>query len=99
MKLDKKQKEFLNNPDFLKEYLLVLNSRLVYSNNLIEKDNGPIDLLYSNESVLVLNDNAHALYISNDYRKIDNKVTFENKYPIEKSSNIEKTMKNLLKNY
>ena len=40
-----------------------LNSRFVYSNNLIEEDNGPIDKLYDPRNVLTLSDNFKAFYL------------------------------------
>lgn len=43
--------------------------------------------------------NKHSKFISQGYRKIDNGVMFEGKYPIEKPENIEKKMKELLDNY
>lgn len=76
MKLDERQLEYFRNPSFLKEYLLVLNSRFVYSNNLIEKDNGPIGELYSDHKVNVLSDNFKAFRIL--LRKLnsdDNRLT------------------------
>ena len=43
--------------------------------------------------------NKHALYISQNYRKIGNNVKFDDKYSIESSNNIENAMKKLLDNY
>ena len=43
--------------------------------------------------------NKHSNYISNGYRKNDNNVKFDDKYPIEKANNIELKMKELLDNY
>ena len=43
--------------------------------------------------------NTHAMYISNNYRTIDNNIKFKDKYPIEKAKNITKKMKLLLDNY
>lgn len=62
-KLDKRQLTYFKNPNFLRLYLQVLNSRLIYSNNLIEEDNGPIDKLFDNANVLTLNDNFRAFAI------------------------------------
>ena len=130
-KLNKKHLEYLNDHIFLQQYLLSLNSRLVYSNNRIELDIKEMDKLYDNDNILSLEDNfkafnilldklnkdkdkqltqdlikqvgntinAHASYISNNYRTIDNEVKFEDKYPIEKAKNIPKKMELLLNNY
>lgn len=62
-KLGKRELEYFKNPDFLRIYLQILNSRLVYSNNLIEEDNGPIDKLFDNANVLTLSDNFRAFAI------------------------------------
>ena len=43
--------------------------------------------------------NRNAIYVKNDYRTLDNDVAFENQFAIEKPSNIEKSMKNLLEKY
>ena len=130
-KFNKRHIEYLNDPVFLQRYLLLLNSRLVYSNNRIEFNNKEIDRLYDNAHVLSLEDNfkafnilltklnkdedkrltqelikkvantinAHAMYISNDYRKLGDDVNFEEKYPIEKAKNISKKMELLLTKY
>lgn len=129
-KLCERELEYFNNPEFLNQYIQLLTSRLIYSNNLMEEDNGPIEGLYDTRSISTLNDNynafnilfnkmhsdnnqltedliievantinAHSMYISNGYRKIDTNVKFENKYSIEKSNNISKAMKELLDKY
>lgn len=59
-KLNYKQKIYLNEPDFYKMYLDLLNSRLIYSNNSIEIDNNPVGDLYDYASVLSLEDNYKA---------------------------------------
>ena len=126
-----KELKYLRNQDFLVQYLNILNSRLVYSNNLIEEDNGPIGKLYTNDSILTLNDNfkafaillkklksseekvltvdlikevantinKHTPYIKEGYRTIGDNIKFEGKYPIEKSSDIESAMEELLEKY
>ena len=43
--------------------------------------------------------NKHALYISNDYRKIGDGLKFKDTYPISSPKNIEKEMKELLNKY
>ena len=43
--------------------------------------------------------NEHAIYISNNYRTISDNTKLKGKYPIEKASNIEKKMTELLDNY
>lgn len=129
-KLCERELEYFNNPEFLNQYIQLLTSRLIYSNNLMEEDNGPIEGLYDTRSISILNDNynafnilfnkmhsdnnqltedliievantinAHSMYISNGYRKIDTNVKFENKYSIEKSNNISNAMKELLDKY
>lgn len=129
-KLCERELEYFNNPEFLNQYIQLLTSRLIYSNNLMEEDNGPIEGLYDTRSISTLNDNynafnilfnkmhsdnnqltedliievantinAHSMYISNGYRKIDTNVKFENKYSIEKSNNISNAMKELLDKY
>ena len=130
-KLGEREKEYLKNKEFLNQYIQILVSRLIYSNNLLEEDNGPIEKLYDTRNISILNDNfnafnllfdkinsnknnkltedliievantinAHSMYISNGYRKIDNDVNFENEYSIEKSDNISNAMKNLLDKY
>ena len=130
-KLEEKHYEYLKNIDFLKEYLEILNSRLIYTNNTIEDDNGPVEELYDANHVLVLKDNftafkilleklnsdkeellsqdlikrvcniinRHAMYISDDYRKIDNGVKFDDKYPIAHVEDLEDDMNKLLENY
>ncbi len=62
-KLEKRHIEYLNDPEFLKIYMQLLNSRLVYSNNIIENDNEPIGKLYDNANVLTLSDNYKAISI------------------------------------
>ena len=129
-KLCERELEYFNNPEFLNQYIQLLTSRLIYSNNLMEEDNGPIEGLYDTRSISILNDNynafnilfnkmhsdnnqltedliievantinAHSMYISNGYRKIDTNVKFENKYSIEKSNNISNDIKELLDKY
>lgn len=46
-----------------------------------------------------INQNAANGFLSKGYRTIDNDVMFDGKYPIEKSKNISKKMKELLDNY
>ena len=67
-KLDQRQKEYLNNPDFLQKYLEILNTRLVYSNNRIDSNN---QKSYDNANEYTLNDNLEALNIllNNLYNK------------------------------
>ena len=43
--------------------------------------------------------NKHSMFISQGFRKVDNAVKFDGKYPIEKPENIENKMKELLNNY
>ncbi len=62
-KLKKMELDYFQNKDFVTGYLQLLNTRLVYSNNLIESDNGPISKLYDNNNILVLNDNFKAFAI------------------------------------
>ena len=128
-KFTKRQLEYLKDNEFLQKYLLLLNNRLVYSNNRIEYDIEDMDKLYDNAHVLSLEDNLtafkillnnintnnklteeliikvantvnkHAMYISDNYRKIGNDVKFDGKYPIEKTYNIENKMHELLHKY
>ena len=67
-----------------------------------------IDKLSNNEDKKITQDlikkvantiNAHAMYISNNYRLLDNNVSFEGKYPIEKAKNIPDKLEELLNNY
>ena len=37
-KITRKQYEYLNDPEFFNDYLELMNSRLVYSNNKIEDE-------------------------------------------------------------
>ena len=62
-KLTQRQKEYLNNPTFLKNYLEILNMRLIYSNNRLELDNEEMDKLYDNANISTLDDNLEAFYI------------------------------------
>ena len=75
-KLEERHYEYLKNVDFLKEYFDILNNRLVYSNNKIEDDNGPVGDLYDNAHVLSLSDNLKAFSILlNKLNEKDNKLT------------------------
>ena len=128
-KFTSKQLEYLKDKNFLEQYLLILNNRLVYSNNRIEYDVEEVDKLYDSNNVLSLEDNLdafkillskldskeelteeliikvantvnkHALYISDNYRVIGDGVKFDNIYPIEKPSNIQRKMQELLHKY
>lgn len=128
-KFTKRQLEYLKDNEFLQKYLLLLNNRLVYSNNRIEYDIEDMDKLYDNAHVLSLEDNLeafkillnnintnnklteeliikvantvnkHAMYISDNYRKVGNDVKFDDKYPIEKTYNIENKMHELIHKY
>ena len=62
-KLQERHYDYLKNIDFLGDYLGILNSRLIYTSNQIEDDNGPIEQLYDNNHVLVLRDNFKAFNI------------------------------------
>jgi len=62
-KLGIREMNYIKNEELLKEYLGLLNTRLVYSNNIIESDNIPIGELYNDKNVLVLNDNLLAFSI------------------------------------
>jgi Fic family protein len=128
-KFTKRQLEYLKDKEFLQKYLLLLNNRLVYSNNRIDHDEDGVNILHDNAHALSLEDNLnafkillnnidtnnklteelitkvantvnkHAMYISDNYRKIGNDVKFAGKYPIEKTYNIENKMHELLYNY
>ena len=130
-KLEEIHYTYLADPIFLKRYLSILNSRLVYSNNRIELNNDEIDKLYDHANILSLDDNlkafnlllnilnskgdkkltqniikevantinAHAIYISNNYRTIGDNTKLKDKYPIEKARNIEQKTKELLNKY
>ena len=62
-KLLEEHLKYLRNEDFYNQYKELLNTRLVYSNNIIEEDNGPIGKLYDNANVSSLNDNFIAFNI------------------------------------
>lgn len=62
-KLEERHIKYLKDPEFLKMYLQLLNTRLVYSNNIIENDNEPIGNLYDNANMLTLSDNYKAISI------------------------------------
>ena len=62
-KLEEKHYKYLNNPDFYNNYLQSLYVRLIYSNNIIEEDNGPIEKLFDNANISALNDNTIAFNI------------------------------------
>ena len=131
-KLEEKEMNYLKDIDFLKRYLSVLSTRLVYTNNLMESDKEEMSKLYEHQNALTLSNNIeafelllqkigmeeeehplteelikqvantinrNAMYIKNDYRELDNGVAFENQFAIEKPSNIDNAMKNLLEKY
>ena len=62
-KITKEQYEYLNDPEFFNDYLELMNSRLVYSNNKIEDEDNSIGELYDYANVLALKDNYKALKI------------------------------------
>lgn len=62
-KFTSKQLEYLKDKNFLEQYLLILNNRLVYSNNRIEYDVDEVDKLYDSNNVLSLEDNLDAFKI------------------------------------
>ena len=62
-KITRKQYEYLNDPEFFNDYLELMNSRLVYSNNKIEDEDNSIGQLYDYANVLALKDNYKALKI------------------------------------
>ncbi len=76
-KLEQRHIEYLKDQEFLRMYLQLLNTRLVYSNNIIENDNEPIGRLYDNANVLTLNDNYKAISIlfKKLYEKDDKPLT------------------------
>lgn len=67
-----------------------------------------LNKLYSHEDKKISQDlikkvantiNEHAMYISNNYRILGDDVKFDDKYPIEKSKNIDRKMQQLLDKY
>ena len=76
--LDKHLK-YLKNNDFYSYYIGLLNTRLVYSNNIMEEDNGPIGKLYDNANLSTLNDNFIAFnIIMNELDSDDERPLTEN---------------------
>lgn len=59
-KLGERELEYFKNQKFLNQYIQILTSRLIYSNNLMEEDNGPVENLYDFHNISVLNDNYNA---------------------------------------
>lgn len=59
-KLGERELEYFKNPEFLNQYIQILTSRLIYKNNLMEEDNGPIEKLYDTRNISILNDNLNA---------------------------------------
>lgn len=76
-KLGERELKYFKNKDFLNQYIQILTSRLIYTNNLMEEDNGPIEKLYDVHNISVLNDNFNAFNLL--FNKInsneDNKLT------------------------
>lgn len=62
-KLGKREYDYFKNQEFLNQYIQILTSRLIYTNNLMEEDNGPIEKLYDIHNISVLNDNYNAFNI------------------------------------
>lgn len=98
-KLGHEQLDYLNDLNFLKEYLLILNSRFVYSNNLIEEDNGPIDKLYDPRNVLTLSDNFKAFYLLLNRLDDDNPRPLDEELIIKVANTINKHAMYISDNY
>ena len=81
--------------------ILSLDDNFKAFNILLKKLNNEKDKRITQELIIKIANtiNAHAPYISNNYRTIDNNISFKDKYPIEKSQNIEPKMSILLDNY
>ncbi len=62
-KVQQNEMDYLNDRDFFSEYIQILNSRLIYSNNRMESSSDNIGDLYDSKNVLALNDNYKALRI------------------------------------
>lgn len=127
-KIDDRAFGYINDKEFLKDYVEILNSRLIYTNNKLEEDQD-VEMLYDYANILTLRDNykaieilynelqnrnriteeliikiadtinKHSMYISNGYRKVDNKVSFNNEFPIDKPENIKENLNNLIDKY
>lgn len=69
-KIDDRTFLYINDPEFLREYLEIFNSRLIYTNNKFEDDTD-IDKLYDDESILKLRDNYKAIKIL--YKELKNR--------------------------
>ena len=78
-KLGERELEYFKNKEFLNQYIQILTSRLIYTNNLMEEDNGPIEKLYDVHNISVLNDNFNAfnLLFNRINSSEDNKLTEE----------------------
>ena len=60
LNMSERELEYFKNQKFLNQYIQILTSRLIYSNNLMEEDNGPVENLYDFHNISVLNDNYNA---------------------------------------
>ncbi|MBR3162162.1 MAG: Fic family protein [Bacilli bacterium] len=95
----------LNNEEIDQLYdhanILSLDDNLKAFNVILSKLNEKGDKRITQELIKTIANiiNEHAIYISNNYRTISDNTKLKDKYPIEKASNIEPKMKELLDNY
>lgn len=94
----------LNNEEMDQLYdhanILSLDDNLKAFNLILSKLNEKGDKKITQDLIKTIANtiNEHAIYISNNYRTVDN-TKLKDKYPIEKTSNIEQKMTELLDNY
>ena len=62
-KLGEREFSYINNGEVMRDYIRLLNTRLVYSNNVLENDNEAIGKMFDHAHALVLNDNLKAFSI------------------------------------
>ena len=96
-KFTSKQLEYLKDKNFLEQYLLILNNRLVYSNNRIEYDVEEVDKLYDSNNVLSLEDNLDAFKIL--LSKLDSKEELTEELIIKVANTVNKHALYISDNY
>ena len=96
-KFTSKQLEYLKDKKFLEQYLLILNNRLVYSNNRIEYDVEEVDKLYDSNNVLSLEDNLDAFKIL--LSKLDSKEELTEELIIKVANTVNKHALYISDNY
>ena len=75
-KIDDRAFAYINDKEFLRDYVEILNSRLIYTNNKFEEDND-VEKLYDYANILTLRDNYKAIKILYNELKNRKRLTEE----------------------